>query len=67
MIKNQRGITMASLIITIVVITILTGFIVNIVIDSAMTDDAKEVVNKTMEHENTMNEIRSEVRNMINN
>jgi len=67
MIKNQRGITMASLIITIVVITILTGFIVNIVIDSAMTDDAKEVVNKTMEHENTMNEIRSEVRNMIKN
>ena len=64
-ITNEKGITIIALIITIVILLILAAVTIDIIIDGAVTEEAKGVVNKIEDHDNTMAGIKDDVRNLI--
>ena len=59
---SKKGITLISLIITVIVLLILTGISIGAISRTKIFDSAKNVTNKTEkqidEHEQTVNEVR---------
>lgn len=59
---RSKGITLISLIITVIVLLILTGISIGAISRAKIFDSAKNVTNKTEkqidEHEQTVNEVR---------
>ena len=61
--KRNKGITLIILVITIILMVIIAGIIVNFASDGRIIDSAKDVVNKTenqvKEQEQMANDVRS--------
>ena len=59
---NKKGITLISLIITLIILLILTGISIGAINYARVKDSAKKVTNRTEkqieEHEQTVNEVR---------
>lgn len=62
---NEKGVTLVMLITTVIVLLILCTVVIDIVIDDSIIESAEDVVNKSQEHENILNDVREEVRNQI--
>lgn len=62
---EEKGITLVALIITVIVMFFLLAVVVETVTDDDVIGEANQLVNRVEEHKETLNDIRSEVRNMI--
>lgn len=62
---NEKGITLVALIITVIVMLILLAVVININIDTDITNTAAGYKNNINKQENTLNDIRSEIRDLI--
>lgn len=64
MMKNSKGITLTTLIITIIILLILASVAIDLSIDGKITESAQSVVNKSEEQMNQHQEMADEVRNL---
>ena len=64
-ITNEKGITIIALSITVVILLILSAVTIDIIIDGTVTEEAKGVVNKIEDHDNTMDGIKDDIRDLI--
>ena len=62
---NKRGITLISLIITVIILLILMGISMDLIINKKIFSSAEEVVNKSEKQMDTHQEVTEEVRNTI--
>ena len=62
---NKRGITLISLIITVIILLILMGISMDLIINKKIFSSAQEVVNKSEKQMDTHQEVTEEARNTI--
>lgn len=62
---SEKGITLVTLIITVIIITFLSAVVVNEVVDREVVDNAKEHKNRIENQEAALDDLRGEIRNII--
>ena len=62
---DEKGITLVTLVITVTIMLLLVGVVVKNVTKDDPIRGAKNLVNKVENQEETLNDVRNEVRNMM--
>ena len=62
--SKENGITLISLIITVILLLILAGLAIDLAVDGKIFDAAEEIVNKSEKQLNDKEQMEEEVRNL---